>query len=227
MILLVMSRLLSPGSKKKAWDQKERFFERFDFSLDDVYRSLSHFHEISEDLQRFLHESVRMKYGSDTSTIYYDVTNYYFEIRKPDEKFDGFYAIITSEVKMPDAEVVKTYHGLWEIEHSFRITKNDLKTRPVHVSLENRISANFLTCFIALLIVRLLTKRLGEKYAPEQIIQSLKRYQACYIKDNVYRVSYYDQLLQDAGTALNLTLNRRFLTVGGIRQLVADSKKEF
>lgn len=144
-----------------------------------------------------------------------------------DEKFDGFYAIITSEVKMPDAEVVKTYHGLWEIEHSFRITKNDLKTRPVHVSLENRISAHFLTCFIALLIVRLLTKRLGEKYAPEQIIQSLKRYQACYIKDNVYRVSYYDQLLQDAGTALNLTLNRRFLTVGGIRQLVADSKKEF
>lgn len=153
----------------------------------------------------------------------------YLDLEKlaEDEKFDGYYAIITSEVKMPDVEVVKTYHGLWEIEHSFRITKNDLKTRPVHVSLENRINAHFLTCFIALLILRLLSKQLEEKYAPEQIIKSLKRYQACLIKDNVYRATYYDSIIEDAGTALNLDLNRRFLTVGSIRQLVADSKKEF
>lgn len=144
-----------------------------------------------------------------------------------DEKYDGYYAIITSEIKMPDSEVVKTYHGLWEIEHSFRITKNDLNTRPINVTLENRIKAHFLTCFIALLILRLLSKRLGEEHAPEQIIQSLRSYQACYIKDNVFRVAYYDPIIRDVATALSLTLNRRFLTVGSIRQLVADSKKEF
>ena len=85
MILLLVSRILYPGSKKKAFDEKGRFFERFDFSLDDVYRALTHFDKISEDLQRFIHKRVKQKYGSDTSIIYYDVTNYYFEISKPDD----------------------------------------------------------------------------------------------------------------------------------------------
>jgi len=144
-----------------------------------------------------------------------------------DEKYDGYYAIITSEVNMPDQEVVKTYHGLWEIERSFRITKSNLKSRPVHVSLEQRIEGHFLTCYIALLILRLLSKRLGGKYTPEQIIDSLKRYQSCLVKDNVFRLTYYDHIIRDIGNALNLTLNRRFLKTGGIRQLVADSKKKF
>lgn len=146
---------------------------------------------------------------------------------KEDEKFDGYYVIITSEVKMPVLEVVKAYHGLWEIEHSFRITKTDLQTRPVEVSLKRRINAHFLTCFISLLILRLLSKRLDEKHAPEQIIKSLKNYQACHMTDNVYRVAYYDALLKDIGKVLNLSLDRKYLTVGDLRQLVANSKKDF
>ena len=144
-----------------------------------------------------------------------------------DEKYDGYYVIITSELKMPEQEVIKAYHGLWEIEHSFRITKTSLKSRPVYVSLENRIEAHFLTCYIALLILRLLCKRLNGAYCPEQVIQSLKNYQACLVKDNVFRLTYYDSVIKDLGAALNLTLNNRFLTTGGIRQLVANSKKEF
>jgi hypothetical protein len=98
----------------------------------------------------------------------------YLDLKKiaEDEKYDGYYAIITSEVDMSPLEVVKAYHGLWEIEHSFRITKTDLQTRPIEVSLKQRISAHFLTCFISLLILRLLNRRLDEKYAPEQIIGS-------------------------------------------------------
>lgn len=144
-----------------------------------------------------------------------------------DEKYDGYYAIITSETKMPDHEVAKAYHGLWEIERSFRITKTNLESRPVYLSRENRINAHFLTCFIALLILRLLCKRLEGKYAPEQVIKSLKKYQVCFLKDNVFRLTYYDPIMQDLGNALNLTLNRRFLTTGGLRQLVANSKKRF
>jgi transposase len=143
-----------------------------------------------------------------------------------DEKYDGYYVIITSEVRMPDREVVKAYHGLWEIERSFRITKTNLESRPVYVSRENRIDAHFLTCFIALLILRLLCKQLEGKYSPEQVINSLKKYQVCHMKDNVFRLAYHDPIIRDLGTALNLTLNRRFLTTGGLRQLVANSKKK-
>ena len=143
-----------------------------------------------------------------------------------DEKYDGYYAIITSEVDMADHEVVRTYHGLWEIEHSFRITKSNLKSRPVHVSLEQRIEGHFLTCYIALLILRLLGKRLKEKYSPEQIIESLKKYQSCFVKDNVFRLTYFDPVIKDIGEMLNLTLNQRYLKTGEIRQLIADSKKK-
>lgn len=144
-----------------------------------------------------------------------------------DEKYDGYYSIITSETDMPDHEVVKAYHELWEIERSFRITKSDLESRPVFLTLEQRIEAHFLTCFIALLLLRLLSKRLEGKYAPEQIIQSLRKYQVCFIKDNVFKATYYDQIIRDLGVALDLTLDRRFLRTGDIKQLVADSKKKF
>lgn len=52
-----------------------------------------------------------------------------------DEKYDGYYAIITSEVDMPDHEVVKAYHGLWEIEHSFRITKSGSLSYMFHCAI--------------------------------------------------------------------------------------------
>mgnify|MGYP001209110436 CR=1 FL=1 len=85
MILLVVSRLLSPGSKKKAFEEKDRYFERFNFSLADVYRALSHFAKIAKEFQRYLHEQITETYGRNTKTIYYDVTNFYFEIDEADE----------------------------------------------------------------------------------------------------------------------------------------------
>jgi len=81
MILLV----LSPGSKKKAFEEKDRYFERFNFSLADVYRALSHFAKIAKEFQRYLHEQITETYGRNTKTIYYDVTNFYFEIDEADE----------------------------------------------------------------------------------------------------------------------------------------------
>ncbi len=143
-----------------------------------------------------------------------------------DEKYDGYYAIITSEVNMPDANIVKSYHGLWEIERSFRITKTDLRSQPIYLSLEQRIEAHFLTCYIALLILRLLCKQLKNKYSPEQIIRSLKKYRSCLIKDNIFRVTYHDEVIKDIAKVLKLTLNRRYIKTGSIRQLIADSKKD-
>ncbi len=146
---------------------------------------------------------------------------------REDEKYDGYYVIITSEMDMPPLEVVKAYHGLWEIEHSFRITKTDLETRPVEVSLEQRIRAHFLTCYVALLILRLLCKRLNNQYSPEEVIRSLRQYQACSMVENCFRVTYYDDLLKDLGNVLKLKLDRKYLTVGGLRKLVGASKRKF
>lgn len=142
-----------------------------------------------------------------------------------DEKFDGYYSIITSEVDMPDREAVKAYHELWKIENSFKITKSDLESRPVYVSLETRIEGHFLTCFISLLFLRLLSKKLDGKYVPEQLIKSLKKYKACFIKDNIYRQTYYDKVIKDIGEVLDMQLNKKFLKQADIRSLIAQTKK--
>lgn len=67
-------------------------------------------------------------------------------------------------------DIVDMYHGLWKIEQTFRVTKSELNARPIYVSREDRISSHFLTCFISLLIVRILEHELNHEYSSEQII---------------------------------------------------------
>lgn len=85
MKLMVFSRLLNPCSKKKTFENKDLFFEHSDFSIDDIYRSLTFINKHIETLQTFIYEHIKDQYGSNTQTVYYDVTNYYFEIDEPDE----------------------------------------------------------------------------------------------------------------------------------------------
>ena len=452
MILLVISRLLSPGSKKKACEQRKRYFERFNFSLADIYRALSHFAKLERELQAYLHEKIRQKYGRDTKTIYYDVTNFYFEIDRPDElrkfgkgkegrhspivqmglamdsegipihyrlfsgnrldketfrtvigevrrkygtgriivvadmgiitgdniyyltggknyngyvfsfsvkggtdafkeyvlddkgykdtdgkpaggdapfkiksrriardinvsmksggkvkktvyekqvvfwsskyaakaaaerselvkkamelvenpakyekatsygaaryvadirfdkktgevltggkkpsfdvdrlkedeKYDGYYAIVTSELDMTDGDIIDTYRGLWEIEETFKVTKGTLEARPVYVSREDRIRAHFLTCFIALVIIRLIGKRTGRKYSPEKIIECLNSISCSSEQDNLYLFDYRSKISDDIGEALGIDFTRKRLRQGEIKNILAESKK--
>lgn len=455
MLMLVVSRLLSPGSKKKAFEEKSRYFERFNFSLPNVYRSLSHFSKIAKELQRYLNSQIMEKYGRNTKTIYYDVTNYYFEtdvidgfrmlglskekrrdpivqmglaidadgiplhyelfsgntvdketfrpligevrrnydtgriivvadmgiitgdniyylqgkekgknfngyvfsfsIRggtgefksyvlsddgyvgsdgKPanensdfkiksrriareinvtlpngkvtkktvyekqvvfwgrkyalkanadresvlkkshdlaanpgrytkatsygaakyvknikfdektgevlnakerpflnyekiaeEEKYDGYYAIVTSELDMSDAEVIDTYRGLWEIEETFRITKGVLEARPVYVSLKDHINAHFLICFIALTIMRLLQKKVGKLYSAEKIVECLNKISCSNEHENIYLFDYRSEISDAIGEALGIDFSKKRLQLGELKNVLANVKK--
>lgn len=85
MKMLVFSRLLHPASKKKSFEQRHRFFEKSDYSLDDVYRSLTFLNRHKDQLQVWISDQIKKNYGRDTSLVYYDVTNYYFETDKVDD----------------------------------------------------------------------------------------------------------------------------------------------
>jgi len=71
----------------------------------------------------------------------------------------GYYTVITSEIDMPDREVIDKYHGLSRIEEAFRTVKSDLEGRPVFVQTEEHINAHFLICFIALTMIRVIQHR--------------------------------------------------------------------
>ena len=77
--MLVYSRILAPASKKSSFDHREMFFEKTNYSLDDVYRCLSFLNKHKETIQVWMNDKIKENYDRDTSLIYYDVTNYYFE----------------------------------------------------------------------------------------------------------------------------------------------------
>ena len=445
MQLLVFARIIYPGSKLFAFNCKEAFFERFDFKLEEVYRSLSFFSEHKEALQLWMHERVLKKYSRDTSLVYYDLTNYYFEtdqqdgfrmkgvckehrpdpivqlglfmdrngipvsyklfagneadcmtlrpmisetarnyslgriivvadkgvissdniwytlsarngyvfsysVRKSDKAFkdyvldqdgyrwnkdktfkiksrleprtikvtssrggkickqveekqvivysdkyaekarhdreqaiqkakdliknpsrydraasygaakyiknlvfdkdtgeimedaknllvfdeeklkdeavyDGYYAIVTSEIDMGDNEILDIYHGLWEIEETFKITKSTLETRPVYVSLKDHIEAHFLTCFIALVLVRLLEFKLDGKFTTEEIINSLKKYNCSLTEQNLYMFTHYSDVICDIGKMLGMDLGLKYAPLKDIKNKLGKVKK--
>ena len=90
-----------------------------------------------------------------------------------EEKYDGFYGVCTN-LDDEATDIIKVNKRRWEIEECFRIMKTEFKARPVYLSRDDRIIAHFMTCYIALLIYRLLEKRLDEKFTIEQIIDCLR-----------------------------------------------------
>ena len=93
---------------------------------------------------------------------------------KKEEEFDGFYAVCTT-LEDDISEIIKVNKRRWEIEESFRILKTDFKARPVYLKRDDRIKAHFTTCFLSLLIYRILEHKLEEKYTSSQIIDTLRK----------------------------------------------------
>ena len=92
---------------------------------------------------------------------------------KEEEKYDGYYGI-TTNLNGNIEDILKISKNRWEIEESFRILKTDFDSGTVHLSREDRIKAHFLTCFISLLIYRILENKLNYKYTNTQIIDKLR-----------------------------------------------------
>ena len=90
-----------------------------------------------------------------------------------EEAYDGFYAVCTN-LEDDVASIIQINHRRWEIEECFRIMKHEFKARPVYLKRDERIKAHFMTCFISLLIYRILEHKLEEKFTCSQILNELR-----------------------------------------------------
>ena len=102
--MLIYMRILKPGSKKDAFENMDMLFENYDFSLDDLYRGLSHLTPLQDEIQKTIWENTQKKYDRDTSKTYYDCTNYYFGIEYNDEdifEYDENNNVILDENNVP------------------------------------------------------------------------------------------------------------------------------
>lgn len=91
-----------------------------------------------------------------------------------EELYDGFYAVCTNLFEDAISDILKINRGRWEIEESFRIMKSELKSRPVFLSRDDRIKAHFMTCFLSLLIYRIMEKKCDNQYPGSQIMDALR-----------------------------------------------------
>lgn len=144
---------------------------------------------------------------------------------REEEKFDGYYAIVTSEWKESDNRILDIYRGLWQIEEAFRICKGDLDARPVFLSRPERIDAHFLVCFLALVIARLLARFLDNEFSVGRIAESLEKSSGTHMGENWYVFDHADEVTAALLDKLDIDIGRKYMTLGDIRALIGDSKK--
>jgi transposase len=137
-----------------------------------------------------------------------------------EEKYDGYYSIVTSELNMSDIEMREVYSGLAQIEETFKISKSDFRSRPVHVRTNEHIDAHFATCFTALVLIRLLQAKLKNKYPVKQILNSLRNYNCTNIDTNTWQFLYYDEILQECEKVFDIELNNKYRSQLQIRRLL-------
>lgn len=99
-----------------------------------------------------------------------------YEKIKDDQRWDGLKGYVTN-TDLPAPMVYEQYHGLWQIEQSFRITKSNLEIRPIFLFNEKRIEAHICLCFVALKVHREIERRLqksGIKLSVDKVIKIAK-----------------------------------------------------
>ena len=142
-----------------------------------------------------------------------------------EEKYDGYYAIVTSEMDKSDDEIIDIYRGLWRIEETFKVTKSELDARPVYVSRKDHIEAHFLTCFIALVLGRVLQHKLDKKYSVGKIFDTLAKCNCSNFQENYYLFDFYDSILADIGSVTNIDFSLKNRTLQDIKKILGTTKK--
>ena len=142
-----------------------------------------------------------------------------------EEMYDGFYAVVTN-LEGDVGEILKINRQRWEIEENFRIMKTDFEARPVYVRREDRIKAHFLTCYISLLLYRLLEKKLHGNYTCEEILAALRSMQMTLLSENSgYVPSYKRTALTDAlHKIFGFHTDYEFISKSAMRSIIKYTK---
>ena len=160
-----------------------------------------------------------------------DKDQYCIDINKvaEEERYDGFYGVVTDLEDEDISLIIKANKQRWEIEESFMIMKSELKTRPMYVTVKESIEGHLLTCFIALLVYRILEKcYLKEKYTSETLIKSLREMNITHLTGNCYVPSFTrTEITDDLADIFGFQPSREVLTQKYIKKFsrVANSRK--
>lgn len=142
-----------------------------------------------------------------------------------EEVYDGYYAVCTTlEDNIED--IIKINKRRWEIEESFRILKTDFKSRPVYLKRDDRIKAHFTTCFLSLLIYRILEHKLNDKYTSKEIINTIREMNMLEIQGDGYIPAYKRTSLTDKlHDTFGFRTDTEIVTIKNIKKILQKTKK--
>lgn len=102
-----------------------------------------------------------------------------------DSQWDGLHGVFTNIKNFDSQQILEHYRGLWQVEESFRISKHDLKMRPIFHWTPHRIKAHIAICFMAFSLIRTLQFKLKKHYlslSPEKVRDELMRVQSSILR---------------------------------------------
>ena len=138
---------------------------------------------------------------------------------------DGHYLVVTSETDWEDSRILDAYRELWRIEESFRVTKTGgLSSRPVYVWTREHIRAHFLTCYLALLIVRLSQRALPSHPSAQALLDDMRALDCSYADDGWWLFDHRTDLTDEIFALVGEEAPRRWMRTRDIKALFAKGK---
>lgn len=175
------------------------------------------------DPKRLIKETCTTENGEIADEKYYELD---FQKIAEEAKYDGFYAVSTN-LEDDVARVIGINQKRWEIEENFRIMKHDFDAQPVYVSTKESIKAHFLTCFIALLIYRLLEEKLKSKYSITQILETLRSMKILDVEGYGYIPAYTrTDLTDELHKIFGFRTDYEIIKKSNMRNIVSKTKKK-
>jgi len=141
-----------------------------------------------------------------------------------EEQFDGFYGVCTT-LEDDITDIIAINRQRWQIEAAFRTMKSEFKARPVYLHNDNRIEAHFLTCFLSLLILRILEQKIGNEYTCEELIHTLRAMDLHKVKGFGYLSSYTRTDLTDKiHETFGFRTDIEFISDKTMKKILKDTK---
>lgn len=175
----------------------------------------------ANDYKRFIAKS---HFTADGEAAEHEMYSINTELILKEAAFDGFYAVCTN-LEDDASAIIRVNKRRWEIEECFRIMKSEFKARPVYLSRDDRIQAHFTTCFIALVIYRLLEKKLSDKYTCHEIINGLRDMYFLEVKGDGYIPVYTrTDFTDDLHEAFGFRTDYQIVSTGQMKKILKSTK---
>ncbi|MEG1765026.1 MAG: hypothetical protein RR254_00005, partial [Muribaculaceae bacterium] len=141
-----------------------------------------------------------------------------------EEQYDGFYAVCTN-LEDDISEIIAVNKWRWKIEESFRILKTEFKSRPVFLQRDDRITAHFLTCFLSLLVYRILEKKISKSYSCDKLVETLSEMNFLKIKGEGFMPAYNRSQLTDfLHDIAGFNTDRQIITKQKMKKIIKMTK---